>query len=514
MPASVAFAGVTAPRNVTAQLRGMSVCAAEVSGEILELSRNCRSYVNVYGFVIPQNNYGSVVRLKKEADGTCTLIYPVSELATDPIKGNISGDKITFTLPQVVNQVTVEDEGTPETYDIVIAAFTEQPVEDDYVTWLTDENQTVTFEIAADGSITESNPDVMLGVGIDMGDAGIQWTGFGDVNISMAPFAAEEVSVPAGIAVENYVVRSFDSPYIAHVAMDGDDVYVQGLINAMPDSWIKGRLADGKVAFDNGQYLGIARTASVFRNYAYCLVTTKGYDADFKEVFGPVESAFEVEYNADDKSFTFPTDQVVCMSLDPKDIYMRSMSEFVSLEYRGKFEPTTPPDPVIEYFSEYDSGDGYGELDFTLPDTGADGKVLDYGNYYYNVIVDGEIHEITPAVYLSVTEAMTDIPYTFSDNNDFYCYSEGYHMFYFRIPEYRTIALQSVYTIDGVTNKSAVVLAGEAAVDDIVLDLAPVVGEEYFDLSGRKISGGAKGIIIKRVTRADGTVETAKTVVR
>ena len=121
---------------------------------------------------------------------------------------------------------------------------------------------------------------------------------------------------------------------------------------------------------------------------------------------------------------------------------------------------------------------------------------------------------MTPAVYPSVTEAMTDIPYTFSDNNDIYAYSEGYHILYFRIPEYRTIALQAVYTIDGVTNRSAVVLAGESALTDKVADLSPVVSEEYFDLSGRAVSSRSTGLLIRRVTRADGSVETSKTVVR
>ena len=215
-------------------------------------------------------------------------------------------------------------------------------------------------------------------------------------------------------------------------------------------------------------------------------------------------------YDAENKTFTFPTNQVVCMSLDPKELYMRSMIEFASLEYRGKFEPTTPPAPTIDYYSEYDPEAGYGEIDFTMPDEGADGKVLDYSNYYYNVFVDGKLYEVTPEVHPSLTTAMTDIPYSFSDDNDFYAYSEGYHMFYFRIPEYKTIALQSVYTVDGVTNKSEIVLAGESGVDDNVIDLSPVVAEEYFDITGRRVSQQATGLLIKRITRADGSAQTLK----
>lgn len=516
MPVAVAFAAeVSVPQRVVSQLRDMAPAAVEAEGETIDLSRNCHSYVNVGGFVVSQSNYGSVAQLVKSADGTgCTLVYPVAELSTRPIAGTISDEKVTFVLPQVVNQVTIDDEGTPETYDIVIAAFTEKELEDGYTSWLAADNQTVAFDLASDGAMTAENSTVMLGVGMDMGDLGIQWIGFGDTNITMTPMTAEPVSLPAGVTPENYVVRSFDSPYIAHVGFDGDDVYVQGLVQGVPEGWIKGKLSDGKVTFANGQYLGVAHTISTFRNYAYCIVTTKDYDDDFNEVFGPVEPTFEVTYDPEAKSMTFPTNQIVGMSLDPEELYLRSVMEFVSLEYRGEFEPTTPPDPVIEYFGAYDPETGYGEIDFTMPDEGADGKVLDFSNYYYNLIVDGELYEITPAVYPSVTAPMTDIPYTFSDDNDFYSYSEGYHIFYFRVPEYRTIALQAVYTIDGVTNRSAVVLVNEAGVEDAVIDLAPVVNEEYFDLSGRAVSPRSAGILIRRVTRADGSVETFKTVAR
>lgn len=517
MPVSVALASdQPITQRIASQLKSMAAVAAETGEETVDLSRACRSYVNVGGFIVPQNNYGSVAQLVKTADGTaCSLVYPISELSTKPISGTIAEGKVSFALPQIVNQVTIEDEGVPETYDIVIAAFSEKEVEGGYTSWLTDDtDQTVVFNLADDGTMTAANSDVMLGVGMDMGDYGIQWIGFGDVNISMTPMTAKPVEIPAGLIAENYVVRSFDSPYIAHVGFDGDDVYVQGLIQGVPEGWIKGTLADGKVTFPNGQYLGIAHTVNTFRNHSYCVVTTKDYDESFNEVYGPVEPFFEVDYDAESKALTFPTNQIVCMSLDPKEPYLRSYIEYAALEYRGKFEPTTPPAPIIEYFDAYNPESGYGEIDFTMPDEGADGKVLDYSNYYYNLIVDGKLHEVTPAVYPSVTSPMTDIPYTFADDNDFYSYSGGYHIIYFRVPEYKTISLQAVYTVDGVTNKSEVVLAGEAAIDAPVIDLAPVIKEEYFDLSGRVASPHAAGILIRRVTRADGSVETCKTVRR
>lgn len=516
LPATVSAVPATVAQcDITAALKSAPVrAAAPLDGETVDMSRSCRSYVNVNGFVMPQNNYGSVARFVKADNGVCRLVYPVSEMNTEPIDGTVAGDKATFTLPQVVRQVTVDEDGESVTYDVVVAAFTEQELEEDYVTWAAAPDQTVVFDIAADGALTAADPAVMIGVGIDMGEYGVQWTGFGDTNVAMTPMTAKAVEVPASLETENYVVRSFDSPYIARVGFDGNDVYVQGMVSAMPDSWVKGTLADGKVTFANGQYLGVAQTANTFRNHVYCIVTTEDYDADWNLVYGDTEAPFVVDYDAEAKTFTFPTADYLYMSLDPTEVYARSSVNFVSLEYRGTFEPTTPPDPQIDNFVAYDPETGYGEIDFTMPDEGADGKVLDFSRYYYNIIVDGELYEVTPEIYGSVSSPMTDIPYGYTENNDIYSYSEGYHMFYFRIPEYRTIALQSVYIVDGVTNKSAVVLAGEAAIDAPVIEQSPVVSEQYFDLSGRRLARPSAGICIRRVTRADGSVEAAKVVVR
>lgn len=516
LPATASAVRTVVPGcDVTAALKSAPVrAAAPLEGETVDMSRSCRSYVNVNGFVMPQNNYGSVAQLVKGDGGACRLVYPVSEMSTEPIAGTVEGDKISFTLPQVVNRVTVDEDGQPVTYDIVVAAFTEQQLEDDYVTWAAAPDQTVVFDVAADGALTAADPAVMIGVGIDMGEYGVQWTGFGDTAVAMTPMTAEPVEVPASLATENYVVRSFDSPYIARVGFDGSDVYVQGLISAMPDSWVKGTLTDGKVTFANGQYLGVARTSSTYRNYVYCVVTTEDWDADFNIVYGDTAEPFVVDYDAEARTFTFPTEDYLYMSLDPVEVHSRSSVNFVSLEYRGEFEPTTPPDPQIDYFSAYDPESGYGEIDFTMPDEGADGKVLDFSRYYYNLIVDGELYEVTPEIYGSVSSPMTDIPYGYTDDNDIYSYSEGYHIFYFRIPEYRTIALQSVYVIDGVTSKSAVVLAGEAGIDATVIEPSPVVSEQYFDLSGRRLTHPSAGVCIRRATRADGSVETAKIIVK
>lgn len=45
--------------------------------------------------------------------------------------------------------------------------------------------------------------------------------------------------------------------YPVKVIKDGSDFYVQGLCYALPEAWVKGTIADGKVSFATGQYLGV-----------------------------------------------------------------------------------------------------------------------------------------------------------------------------------------------------------------------------------------------------------------
>lgn len=512
--ATVTAAEEAVPATIAAKLLTESGTAADISGETVSLARESQSYMSIQGFVIPVKSYNSVAELVKSADGTsCTLVYPIAELSTKSITGTIAGGKVSFALPQKVNQVTVDEDGTPATYDIYVTTFSEVEVEPGVTSWVSDgKPQTMVFTLGDDGSLTADNEKLMMGVGADMGDDGMQWLGFGDVNIRMTPMTDKAVEVPSGLVTENYVVRNMDSPYIAQVGFDGEDIYVKGLVSGVPEGWIKGKVSEGKVTFDNGQYLGIAHTATTYRNYVYCVVTTQDYDSEFNVVYAPIEPTFEVSFDSEKKNLSFATSQIVCMSVSPDQTqYIKSIAQYVSLEYRGVFEPTTPPEPVIESFTAYDETSGYGEIDFTMPDNGADGKVLDYSNYFYNVYVDGKLYEVKPDVYPSVTEAMTDIPYSYTEENDFYTYPGGYHMFYFRIPEYKSIALQSVYTVGGVTNKSGLVYAvGESGVEEVRMDASKVINEEYFDLTGRRTTAKSKGIVIKRETLSDGSVRTSK----
>lgn len=70
------------------------------------------------------------------------------------------------------------------------------------------------------------------------------------------------VEVPAGLQTSDYVVSAMsyaayaDIFYTAHVGIDGNDMYIQGLFEQMPEAWVKGTIEGNQVTFAPDQYLG------------------------------------------------------------------------------------------------------------------------------------------------------------------------------------------------------------------------------------------------------------------
>ncbi|MBQ9556566.1 MAG: dockerin type I repeat-containing protein [Muribaculaceae bacterium] len=73
------------------------------------------------------------------------------------------------------------------------------------------------------------------------------------------------IEIPQGMRTEQYYYQ-FTTSYdgnsnvedesIVIVGFDGDDVYIQGMWEVMPNAWVKGHLAGGKLVLDVPQYLG------------------------------------------------------------------------------------------------------------------------------------------------------------------------------------------------------------------------------------------------------------------
>ena len=127
--------------------------------------------------------------------------------------------------------------------------------------------------------------------------------------------------------------------------------------------------------------------------------------------------------------------------------------------------PATPADPEILRVGNYDSEQGYGSVAFTIPVEDVDGNDLNEEDLYYQLFsrIDGKEEPIvfTPEICERLTEDMTEIPYTFTDNWDFAdkgTYKVVFLNYNFNL-NYEAIGVQSIYKGGGETNKSEIVWA-------------------------------------------------------
>lgn len=94
---------------------------------------------------------------------------------------------------------------------------------------------------------------------------------------------------------------------IVRLGFDGDDVYIKGLWNIMPEEWVKGRIVDGKLVMDLPQYLG-KYTEEYMGTYPMYLV---GFDDQTGEIYTQVT----LDYNEQAGSFSNP-DHPFCISIN------------------------------------------------------------------------------------------------------------------------------------------------------------------------------------------------------
>ena len=113
-----------------------------------------------------------------------------------------------------------------------------------------------------------------------------------------APPAPEPVALPDGVEPVAYVMNYLDADNQnaakdVKVAVDGNDVYFQGMSRYLPDAWVKGTLSGTTVTFPTMQFMG---EYSSYESYFFYTgsVTTFAYDAEAGtytaegEVFGVI----------------------------------------------------------------------------------------------------------------------------------------------------------------------------------------------------------------------------------
>ncbi len=411
------------------------------------------------------------------------------------MKGEKEGNEIVFHLPQAISEI----EG------LLIGVSKMEIYEDSFMgvsARMVEDNNEVRFTINEDGSYTQvEEENCLLGYYYVDDDT---WTYLGTTAQTYYPFEETAASLPSSAEACDGQMISGDNGYKVKIAIDGDNFYLSNLYPVAEEGWVVGNIADGKVTFNSYQYLGASEEA-----YHYVFFVGADVKALESEVENSILSSITFNYNADTRTLTpAETGQAIVANASAQNLYWLSYyADAVISPFT--LAPATPRNPEITDF--VDNWDyGYAIMTFKLPLISTDGNLLSTDHYYYNIYADEEPFILYPDEYESVSEIMEDVPYSFSDDEAIYM-DRDEHCFTFYSEVYDSVGVQAVYTVDGITNRSDIVYYSLSGVDSVNTDKV-TVSEEYYDISGLRVSNPASGLYIKKSMFSDGTYKVSKVI--
>ena len=345
---------------------------------------------------------------------------------------------------------------------------------------------------------------------------------YSDLQISKtAPELPTAIEAPAGLVTEEYLVTTTAieeddetgeevkkaTSFNVMVGFDGNDVYVNGLLNGF-DGWAKGTLsADGKtITFPVNQYLGSEEY--LYSTYDYFFTAANEKD----EMVGVV-----LNYDATNKIMT--TNQTIYINGSRHDLYYYYIYEGMTMTKMTE-KAATPATPAITKFT-YLSTLQYGYITLNIPLADVESNPLLSSKLYYQIMVEDKEGKVAPLtfskdLYEDLEEDMTTIPYNHYDydiSNTFIYLCSTLD----EVSNWKQIGIKSIYTGNGETHESeigwcTVVISDDMVYDGIAATKAQPVSVSYVDMAGRRVCGTQKGLLIRQERMADGSVKNVKVV--
>ena len=341
-----------------------------------------------------------------------------------------------------------------------------------------------------------------------------------------------KVDVPEGLTTRPYLLSAnymaYDTaadgstvlrndPYQQPVAvgLDGDDLYIQGLVENVPDDWVKAtKNSAGQYVIPSGQYVG---TSNLYGQQFYDFyVTSFNRNNQLTDIV--------LTYNEADQSVT--TTQSIAMNANKSSLQAYYYLTNVSLKPMIERE-ATPAEPSFTFSREpspYGSTVWYfADMFIPLTDTAGEPLLADKLSYIFYAEKDGQQQPVVfqASKYYMLDEDISELPYSFTDRLDI-----SNHTVYFEkmgeeeLRSWTRLGLQTIYRGQGAEHRSAIVWFDMAAfwqaIDGIynpAQDFVPATRQDY-DLQGRRISDDARGLVLRRSVGADGTVKTVKVIKR
>lgn len=469
------------------------VITEQPAGTEYTLYAAATGYTEFLQRLIPYDVDGAASKLVIAEDGSVYLYNPVVGFITKSwLKGSIDKETniVTFKLPQTIfADVINDDEGFPYTeyniackmkYNYELSTFLATP-----------EDQELKF--SWDGKKLTMLDDQFLGVASTDGT----WYGIGDetknYEVLEDKVAAPEKAGEDLSFMMKYTTKEDEEKALpVTVQVEGNNIFVKGLTENVPEGWIKGEIDGNKVTFSNKQYLGYDEENN---RYDYFVALDKN-----NEMMNSVTMTY------DPMDMTMTSTDLLTVNYGKNRVNTIDYFNAPTF-YQWEETAAAPAAPVIKNCTPED-GD-YSWFTVTLPTKSEDGIDLKIDNIYYNIYYDDELFTFTTSPYSTFDKDMSDIPFEYSDYGYFITKEGNDRIIYTYKKGFKKIGVQCFY-LDGENKlKSKMAVWGETdGIDSVAAGEGTTT--TWTDLSGREVKSPSKGIFIKTQKTADGTVKVSK----
>ena len=457
------------------------------------------------------------------SNGEVYIQNPVANYSTGTFaKGTYADGKITVELPQCIGSYYDTDGNMKDMYLNKLEEVEQDGEkyymicypEDNYLEYDVDDAGNVKLNLgnSADYDVTTgNNPKYLVGVTYSNEPHALQvWSGYGDTFETWNIIDnGEPVTPPADAVMQEWAFETLGKKSIVQVAVDGNDVYVDGFTSYMKGYWFKGTMEDGKITFPTNQYMG----KNEWDQFYYFMAARIFVDETSEwNQYEPINKVTLV-YNPETGMYTAQEDETFIVSMSNEYISATAIAENPSMwQQTPEMFKAKPLNPSL---TNCLNNPGISTLEWDIPNENEKGAILSGNKMYYNLYVDGELYTFTPEEYPLFTEPTTDVPYEASNYYDIYVYNTS-HTIYLKKDIAETVALQSFY-VDEDGTKYASDLVTENVLDTGIGKVEggkQAVSTEYFNLSGVKTTRPAAGMYIMKTKYNDGTSSVKKVLVK
>lgn len=463
-----------------------------------------------------------ISELVEGENGEVYLKNPISLYATHSyIRGTREGDTMSFHLPQLIERVY---QGDGEYMNLYAAKMSFELTPDGlktYVPMLDEDESDISFTLDNGVwmmDVSEGEEDWIFGVSTD----NMEWNGYGEWNTEMKVWDGVPVAGPSGVDVETWSMTFNHNDnftgYQVNVAIDGDRIWIGGLLMSLPDGWIEGKIVGDKVVIDNFQYMGIDPDTEALTFFMSGREVTNNQGQTGYEI----EDTVEYPFNRDSMTIDCTGQHLILNASRTtyEPLFQIDEPKLREISADMVLTPMTPMVLQVIPFNEIRSTPG--DLGFAQFVITEDGYALDINDLYYRVWVDGEVYTFDSYLYPRLDEPISEIPANvgyetmpYFIGNGIYGYRSLPILFY----GYETIGVQSVYY----GNPSGVVYSdiniynmetGEtenvSGIEELAAGSREAVDVKWFTLTGLQVDCPDKGLYVKVTLYSDGTTKSMK----